>query len=101
VPQVSSIETAPLAGGFPPAFFSETQLMVNKNRSDEACAGGLSSLLHSMTSLAYLPLASTAYRVAFTDDPSLTDDKGPGAVAPAHVNDARCMVSRQYPRVGG
>jgi hypothetical protein len=86
VPQVSLNETVPLAGGFPPAFFSETQIMSTKTLSHAARPDWQRLLRYGSSSLAYLPLASIAYRVAFIDDLPLMDEQR-GALASPCDND--------------
>ncbi len=46
-----------------------------------------------ITSLAYLPLASIAYRVAFARDPEATGQTNVCGISPEDPNTTRCTVS--------
>ncbi len=54
-----------------------------------------------MTSLAYLPLASIAYRTANAADLPLIDENDPAAVRLGYVHDAADTDTAQFPKRSG
>jgi len=54
-----------------------------------------------MTSLAYLPLASIAYRTAYASDLPLLDESDPTAVQFGYVHDAADTDTAKFPKRAG
>lgn len=54
-----------------------------------------------LTSLAYLPLASIAYRTVNAADLPLVDEKDPSAVALGYVHDAADVDTAKFPKRTG